>query len=176
MMKTPNLGVIVGNRGFFPDHLCDAGRKTILNVLQEEGVNAIALTPADTKFGSVESLADAQKCADLFKKHRDAIDGVLVSLPNFGDERAIANTLRWADLDVPVLVQAFPDDATKMTISDRRDSFCGKMSACNNLRQYDIKYSLTAQHTVDPRSDMFKADLQRFVSICRVVRGLRGAR
>ncbi len=175
-MNSPTLGVIVGNRGFFPDHLCDTGRKTILNVLQEEGVNAIALTPADTKFGSVESLADAQKCADLFKKHRDAIDGVLVTLPNFGDERAIANTLRWAELNVPVLVQAFPDDAARMTIADRRDSFCGKMSACNNLNQYGIKFSLTTLHTVNPESESFRADLGRFVSTCRVLRGLKGAR
>ena len=95
-LKTPTLGVIVGNRGFFPDHLCDTGRKTILKVLEEEGIKAITLTPADTKFGSVESLSDAHKCADLFKKHRDEIDGVLVTLPNFGDERGVANTLRWS--------------------------------------------------------------------------------
>jgi L-fucose isomerase-like protein len=175
-MNSPTLGVIVGNRGFFPDYLCDTGRKTILNVLQEEGINAIALTPEDTKFGSVESLADAHKCADLFKKHRDAIDGVLVTLPNFGDERAIANTLRWAELNVPVLVQAFPDDTTRMTITDRRDSFCGKMSACNNLNQYGIKFSLTTLHTVNPASESFRADLSRFVSTCRVLRGLKGAR
>lgn len=175
-MNNPTLGVIVGNRGFFPNHLCDTGRKTILNVLQEEGVNAIALTPADTKFGSVESLADAHKCADLFKKHRDDIDGVLVTLPNFGDERAIANTLRWAELNVPVLVHAFPDDAARMTIADRRDSFCGKMSACNNLNQYGIKFSLTTRHTVNPESESFRADLSRFVSTCRVLRGLKGAR
>ena len=61
---------------------------------------------------------------------------MIVSLPNFGDERAIADTMRLARLDVPVLVQATPDDASKMTILHRRDSFCGKMSACNNLRQY----------------------------------------
>lgn len=103
------LGVIVGNRGFFPDHLCAAGRETILKVLAAEGIKAIALEPEDTPFGSVESLSDAQKCADLFKAHRDEIDGVLVTLPNFGDERAIANTLRWAELNAPVLVQAFPD-------------------------------------------------------------------
>lgn len=176
MPDQPTLGVIVGNRGFFPDHLCDTGRKTILKVLQEEGINAIALTPADTKFGSVESLTDAHKCADLFKKHREEINGILVTLPNFGDERAIANTLRWADLNVPVLVQAFPDDAAQMMITDRRDSFCGKMSACNNLTQYGIKFSLTTLHTVNPESESFRADLRRFVSTCRVVRGLKGAR
>ena len=175
-LKQPVLGVIVGNRGFFPAHLCDSGRKTILKVLEKEGINAIALSPEDTQYGSIESLSDAQKCADLFKAHRDEIDGVLVTLPNFGDERAIANALRWADLNVPVLVQAFPDDAAKMTIADRRDSFCGKMSACNNLVQYGIKFSLTTLHTVDPENESFLADLRRFISVCRVVRGLRGAR
>jgi len=176
MLRQPTLGVIVGNRGFFPDHLCDTGRKTILKVLEAEGIKAIALTPEDTKFGSVETLADAQKCANLFKKHHDEIDGVLVALPNFGDERGIANTLRWSGLNVPVLVQAFPDDATLMTSADRRDSFCGKMSACNNLVQYGIKFSLTQLHAVNPESEVFRADLRHFVSICRVVRGLKGAR
>jgi L-fucose isomerase-like protein len=172
----PTLGVIVGNRGFFPNHLCEAGRETMLKVLEKEGIRTITLTPEDTPFGSIESLSDAQKCANLFKEHRDEIDGVLVTLPNFGDERAIANALRWAELNVPVLVQAFPDDAQNMTIADRRDSFCGKMSACNNLNQYGINFSLTSLHTVDPESDSFLADLQRFVSICRVVGGLKNAR
>ncbi len=175
-MKSPVLGVIVGNRGFFPDHLCESGRETVLRVLEDEGVEAVALQPEDTKFGSVESLTDAEKCAALFRQRRDEIDGVLVTLPNFGDERGVANALRWADLKVPVLVHAFPDDATKMTIDDRRDSLCGKISVCNNLRQYSIQYSLTSLHTVDPRSDGFRADLRRFVSTCRVVRGLRNAR
>ncbi|MBN1992484.1 MAG: L-fucose/L-arabinose isomerase family protein [Anaerolineae bacterium] len=175
-MKQVTLGVIVGNRGFFPSHLCSTGREIILKVLQEEGIKAIALSPDDTPYGSVESLSEAQKCADLFKKHRDEIDGILVTLPNFGDERGIANTLRFAGLNVPVLIQAFPDDAAKMTIADRRDSFCGKMSACNNLYQYGIKYSLTSLHTVDPESDSFRADLRRFAATCRVVGGLRGAR
>lgn len=175
-MDKVTLGVIVGNRGFFPSHLCETGRTTILKVLKEEGIEAITLSPEDTTYGSVESLADAHKCAELFKEHRGEIDGVLVTLPNFGDERAIANTLRWADLDVPVLIQAFPDDIKDMSIDNRRDSFCGKMSACNNLRQYGIKYSLTRLHTVDPESQDFREDLRRFASICRVVGGLKNSR
>lgn len=175
-MKPVTLGVIVGNRGFFPSHLCQTGRETILRVLAQEGIETVILSVEDTEYGSVESLTDAQKCADLFKKHRDAIDGVLVTLPNFGDERAIANTLRWAALDVPVLVHAFADDLTKMDLHWRRDSFCGKMSACNNLHQYGIKFSLTALHTVEPESDAFRVDLHNFTSVCRVVRGLRNAR
>jgi L-fucose isomerase-like protein len=129
MMDKLTLGVIVGNRGFFPSHLCETGRETVLNVLAEEGIEAIKLSQEDTTYGSIESLSDARKCAELFKRHRDEIDGVLVTLPNFGDERAIANALRWADLDVPVLIQAFPDDLQDMSIENRRDSFCGKMSA-----------------------------------------------
>ncbi|HEV8147258.1 MAG TPA: fucose isomerase, partial [Bryobacteraceae bacterium] len=104
-MKT-TFGVIIGNRGFFPDVLARDGREEILRVLAAQGYGAVCLTPEQTKFGSVESLGDARACADLFKQHRDEIDGVLVALPNFGDERAIANTLRFAGLDVPVLLQA----------------------------------------------------------------------
>jgi len=176
METIATLGVIVGNRGFFPDHLVDSGRKTILKVLEEECIKPVILPVDASKFGCVESNVDAQKCADLFKQHRGEIDGVLVTLPNFGEERPIANTLRWADLNVPVLIQAFPDDPAKMTIADRRDSFCGKMSCCNNLLQYGIQYSLTSQHTVAPESQSFRADLRRFASTCRVVRGLKGAR
>ena len=108
-MSKQVLGLIVGNRGFFPDHLCEAGRRTMIEVLESEGAEVVALTPADTKSGSVESLDDATKLAELFKRERDRISGVVVTLPNFGDERAIANVLRWANLGVPVLVQAFPD-------------------------------------------------------------------
>jgi len=170
------LGVIVGNRNFFPDHLCESGRKTVLEVLEREGIRAIIPPKEKTNCGAVETLAEARLCAEHFKKHRDEIDGVLVTLPNFGDERAVANTLRFSGLDVPVLLHAFGDVASKMTIKDRRDSFCGKMSAANNMRQYGIKYSLTRLHTVDPESDEFRADLRRFASICSVVGGLRGAR
>lgn len=174
--KQMTLGVIVGNRGFFPSHLCEAGRETILSVLDEEGIKPIAISPKETPYGSVESLGEAHKLADLFKAHADDIDGVLVTLPNFGDERAIANTLRWSDLDVPVLIHAYPDDAKRMTIDDRRDSFCGKMSLCNNLRQYDVKFTLTSLHTVDPQSESFRTDLRKFAATCRVVSGLKNAR
>ena len=175
-MKPVTFGVIVGNRGFFPGHLCKTGRKTMLKVLAEEGMGSVALAEEDTKFGSVESLADAQQLADLFKAHRDEIDGVIITLPNFGDERAIANVLRWAGLNVPVLVHAFPDEMGKMGITDRRDSCCGKMSACSNLTQYGIKYTLTSLHTMDPESEAFRQDLRNFAAMCRVVKGLRCAR
>jgi len=170
------LGIIVGNRAFFPAELARSGRETILRVLKEEGIGAVALTPEDTQYGSVVSYEDSKKCAALFKAHRDEIDGILITLPNFGEERGIADAIRLAGLDVPVLVHAFPDQLDRMTVQTRRDSFCGKMSVCNNLTQYDIPYSLTALHTMDPESAAFRADLQRFAAVCRVVKGLRHAR
>ncbi|MFN2217082.1 MAG: L-fucose/L-arabinose isomerase family protein [Anaerolineae bacterium] len=175
-MRQTTLGVIVGNRGFFPDHLCETGRQEMLRVLEEEGLKAIVLDTGETPFGSVETLEDAKKCAALFKEHAAKIDGILVTLPNFGDERAVATSIRLSGLDVPVLVQAFPDEVGKMTLADRRDSFCGKMSVCNNLSQYEIPYSLTTLHTVAPGSDSFRQDLSQFAATCRVVRGLRGSR
>jgi L-fucose isomerase-like protein len=165
--------LIVGNRGFFPDHLAKSGREEMLRVLELAGIDVVTLGVEESKYGAVETYEEAKRCAALFRKHSDRIDGVIVALPNFGDERAIADTLRLARLDVPVLVQATPDDPIKMTIAFRRDSFCGKMSACNNLRQYGIPYSLTASHTVAPDSPEFLKDIEWFAGVCRIVNGLR---
>ncbi|MBI4327118.1 MAG: fucose isomerase [Chloroflexi bacterium] len=176
MNISTTLGIIVGNRGFFPAHLCDAGRKEILATLEKLGFGVVILPTTATKFGAVESMADAQKCADLFKENAAKIDGLLVTLPNFGDERGVANAIRWSGLKVPVLVHAFNDDPRTMTIKDRRDSFCGKMSVCNNLRQYGIPFSLTRRHTCGPADASLRQDLDDFVVTCRVVRGLKNLR
>jgi L-fucose isomerase-like protein len=170
------FGLIVGNRGFFPDHLAKSGREEMIGVLEAAGHKVVVPGPEDTKFGAVESRAEALKCAELFRKHADEIDGIIVTLPNFGEERGIAEALRFADLRVPVLIQATPDTAGDMTIRDRRDSFCGKMSACNNLKQYGIPYSLTKLHTEAPTSTEFRCDLSWFGAVCRVVNGLRRLR
>jgi L-fucose isomerase-like protein len=170
------MGLIVGNRGFFPDHLAKSGREEMLQVLESAGIDVVVLTPEQSKHGAVETHEEAKRCAALFRAASERIDGVIVTLPNFGDERAIADTLRLARLNVPVLVQATPDTPSKMTIAHRRDSFCGKMSACNNLKQYAIPYSLTTLHTVAPNSEEFKKDLTWFAGVCRVVNGLRNLR
>jgi L-fucose isomerase-like protein len=175
-MKKMVMGLIVGNRGFFPDHLAKSGREDMLRVLGAAGMDVIALTPEQSKHGAVETREESNRCAELFRRNQDRIDGVIVTLPNFGEERAIADTLRLANLRVPVLIQATPDEPQKMTIASRRDSFCGKMSACNNLRQYGIPYSITTLHTESPASPEFATDLQWFAAVCRVVNGFRNLR
>uniref|UniRef100_A0A7C1JKD6 Fucose isomerase n=1 Tax=Caldilinea aerophila TaxID=133453 RepID=A0A7C1JKD6_9CHLR len=172
----PTLGIIVGNRNFFADSLVAEGRKKILAKLAEFGIDVVIVDEQTTKLGAVETWADAQKCADLFKRNRDRIDGILVTLPNFGDEKGIADAIHLSGLNVPVLVHAFPDTTSELTVAGRRDAFCGKFSVTNNLYQYGIKFSLTQNHTVDPDKEEFKQEIERFVRLCRTVRGMRSAR
>jgi L-fucose isomerase-like protein len=175
-LKKTCFGLIVGNRAFFPDELAREGRAHMTKLLKDLGYAVVVLGLKDTKFGCVETWQDAKACADLFKKNRQKIDGVIVTLPNFGDERGVADTLKMAELDVPVLLHAWDDDRKKMTIDHRRDSFCGKMSACNNLVQYGIPFSLTARHTMDPTAKEFVEEIHWFAGVCRVVNGLRHCR
>src|ERR1051325_4433845 len=148
-----SLGVIIGNRDFFPDKLVGECRSDLMEAFQK-----------------------AQKCAALFKKHADEIMGVLVVLPNFGDEKEVAETLKLTGLNVPVLVQAYPDDLNKLDVARRRDAWCGKISVCNNLYQYGIKYTITKQHVIHPSNPEFIQELKDFVAVCRVVKGLRKVR
>jgi L-fucose isomerase-like protein len=170
------LGVIIGNRDFFPDRLVTEARIDILQVFETLNLKPIILDEQTSKLGGVETFRDAQECAALFKRHEHEIMGVLVILPNFGDERGIAETLKLAGLNVPVLVQAYPDDLNKLDVARRRDAWCGKISACNNLYQYGIKYSITNQHVIHPSEPAFAKELMDFVAVCRVVKGLRKVR
>lgn len=175
-MTQATLAVIVGNRDFFPDRLVTEARDDILNLFKEMDIEPVILAEDETKLGGVETWEHAKKCAALFKANQDKIDGVLVVLPNFGDEKGVADTINLSGLQVPILVQAYPDDPNEFTVERRRDGFCGKISVCNNLRQYGYPFSLTELHTVYPTSDEFKADLKKFVGVCRVVKGMRHAR
>jgi L-fucose isomerase-like protein len=170
------LGVIIGNRDFFPDKLVAEARVEILDLFKKLKIKPILLSETDSKLGGVETFAEAQQCAELFRKHADQLDGILVSLPNFGDEKGVAETIHWSGLKVPVLIQAYPDDLGKMDVVNRRDAWCGKISVCNNLYQFGIKYSLTSKHVVSPSSESFINDLKDFIAVCRVVKGVRKVR
>ena len=170
------LGVIFGNRDFFPDGLVAEARRDLLELFAGMGVKVVALTPEQTKLGAVETWQHAVLCGALLREAKREIDGVVVCLANFGDEKGVADALRLSELTCPILVQACPDDLDQFGLERRRDSFCGKISVCNNLRQYGMKYSLTRDHTVAIKSERFKEDLVDFLSVCRVVKGLRRVR
>ena len=139
-------------------------------------MDPIWLTESDSKLGAVETWADAVKCGELFRANRQRIEGMLVCLPNFGDEKGVADAIRLSELNVPILVQACPDDLDQFGLTRRRDAFCGKISVCNNLRQYGHKFTLTHDHTTAILSEGFRRDLESFFAVCRVVRGMRRVR
>lgn len=170
------LGVIIGNRDFFPDALITEARRDLIQLFDQISVEPVWLTESDSKLGAVETWADAARCGQLFRANRDRIEGILVCLPNFGDEKGVADAIRLSDLNVPILIQACPDDLDQFGLTRRRDAFCGKISVCNNLRQYGHKFGLTHDHTAAILSDAFQKDLLDFFAICRVVRGMRRVR
>jgi len=177
MNKKQTFAVIVTSRNIFPAQLALQERRNICAKLNEMGFDAILLAEDEVPNGAVETYNDAKQCAALFKQRREDIDGVIVVLPNFGDEQAVTQAIDMSQLNVPVLVQACDEaDATKLALGKRRDSFCGKLSLCNNLYQYGIPFTNTTYHTCGINSDIFTEDLSRFAAICRVVNGLRGAR
>ena len=127
-MKKNTLGIVIGNRDFFPDHLITEARKDILDLLSKNKIESVILSDQDTKKGGVETFQDAQKCSNLFKENHEQIDGILVVLPNFGDEKGVADTLKLSKLNLPVLIVAYPDDLNKFDQKNRRDAYCGKIS------------------------------------------------
>jgi L-fucose isomerase-like protein len=176
MQKKITFGVIVGTRNIFNAQLAVAERKKLLSLLEKLGFGYVIPDAEATAAGAIETRVDAKICAELFKAHRDAIDGIIVVLPNFGDELGIIQALEIAKLNVPVLVQACNDQIDKVDVKSRRDAFCGKISVCNNLVQYKIPFTDTTEHTCDIDGKLFAEDVKNFAAVCRVVKGLRNAR
>lgn len=168
--------MIIATRNIFNFKLAVEARKKVLSRLEELGFGYVILPEKETPTGNVEGYPDAKKCAELFRKNRDRIEGILVVLPNFGDELGVVNTIRLSELKVPVLVQACDDENDKVDVKSRRDAFCGKLSVCNNLYQYGIKFTDTIYHTYSLDSPEFAADIRKFAGICRVVKGLKNLR
>lgn len=172
------FGIIIGTRAYFNSELAKDVRKQLLKTLADEGYDYVILPEDATPTGSssIETREDGLKCAELFRQNRDRIDGIIVSLPNFGFEIGIINAISVADLNVPVLVQACDDENDKVDLDSRRDAFCGKISVCNNLYQYGIPFTDTTLHTYSIYSELLAKDINKFAGICRVVNGLRHAR
>ncbi len=174
--KRITFGIVVSNRGFFNEQLALDSGKELFRVLDILGYSYIAPEPDGSFHGIVSTLDDAKVCARVLREHSDEIDGIIVILPNFGDEQSVVESINRSGLHVPVLVQASNDEIDKVDVKSRRDAFCGKISVCNNLYQYNIPFTDTTEHTTDISGADFKADINRFAALCRVVTGLRHTR
>lgn len=171
-----SLGVVIGSRAFFSPAPCRAARDEVLAQLERLGIDAVILPFDATANGAVQSIADADLYARYFREQAHRIDGLVICLPNFGDEIAVAELVNRARLNVPILLQASNDEVAKVGVHERRDAFCGKISVSNNFWQYGIPFSETTSHTCDTWGEEFGRDLERFARLCRTVRGLRSAR
>ncbi len=165
------FALVFGNRGFFPSHYMTSARKEVGGVLKRLGHDVLMLDDKATRLGAVETAAEGRVFADFVRQNRTSIDGVILSLPNFGDENGAMEALR--DVDVPVFIHAYPDELDKLGPKERRDSFCGKLSVMDVLKQARIRFTNLIPHTVHPQSAQFEQNIADFDRICRVTRGLR---
>ena len=160
-----------GNRGFFPETLIAGARKEIGIALEKSGYGAIMMGSSETRYGAIETPADGGKFARFLSANKGKYDGVIICLPNFGDETGAVAAVR--DCGTPVLIHAYPDELNKMDMSMRRDSFCGKFSVMDVLYQYGIPFTALMPHTVHPLNADFANNLDVFAGICKVVNGMR---
>jgi L-fucose isomerase-like protein len=168
---TTTFALYFGNRGFFPEKLVSAARTEMTRVLAKLGFGAIGMDPGATRFGTVEGTEDGIKYARFLKANAGKFDGVILCLPNFGDETGAIAALQ--DCGVPILVQAYPDEPGKMGFADRRDAFCGKFSVMDVFCQYGLPFTTFRPHTVAPASPAFAQQVRDFAAVCRVVKGMR---
>jgi len=178
MNKKITFGIILATRSYFNSALAKDVRETLTELLITNGYDYVILDENDTSTGSgsMETREDGIKCAELFKKNRERIDGIIITLPNFGFEIGIITAIQISNLNVPILVQACDDENDKVDLDNRRDAFCGKLSVCNNLYQYGIPFTDTTLHTYSVKSSLLLEDIHRFAAVCRVVNGIRHAR
>ena len=173
-MKKITFALLFGNRGFFPGTVIAAAREEMCTAVKLAGAEALCMDPALTRYGAVETREEGKAFADFLKAHEGEYDGLIICLPNFGDENGIKEAIK--DVRVPILLQAYPDELDKLDFANRRDAFCGRLGLCAVLKQMGVKFVSGSTFVAKPLSDGFHKDLVSFVSTCRIVRKLRHAR
>ena len=165
------FALYIGNRGFFPGEVIESARQEMIAAIEASGNFCIYPDVERTAYGAVETAKEGRLFAEFLEENRGKFQGIVLCLPNFGDENGALAALK--DAAVPILVQAYPDELGKMDFAHRRDAMCGKFAMCNVLRQAGIPFTQTAAFVEDPKSDAFCEDLKRFAKVCRVVWGLK---
>lgn len=167
------FAILVGNRGFFPASLISEAREEIPRLLREWGHEVIMLPEDATRYGAVETPREGEIFADLLSENEDRCGGIIISLPNFGDETGAVTAVKNAG--IPILIQAYPDELDKMAPELRRDAFCGKLSIMDVFRQYGVRFTAVKPHVVSPRDPRFRENVDYFDRVCSVVAGMREA-
>lgn len=170
-VKKTTFALFFGNRGFFPASLISGARQDLVQALKKLGHGALIMDEKATRHGAVETVKEGEVYAEFLRQNRGKFGGVILCLPNFGDETGAIAALK--DAGVPILVQAYPDELDKLGPARRRDSFCGKFSIMDVFFQYQLPFTALQPHTVHPKSAAFAANIDYFDRVCRVVNGMR---
>lgn len=168
------LALLIANRGFFPSTVIDAAREEMKEAAKRQDIELLLMEEGLTKYGAVETRGEGIVYAQFLKQHYGEYDGLIICLPNFGDENGIKAAIK--DVQVPILLQAYPDELGKLDFANRRDAFCGKLGLCAVLKQMKTKFVLGESHVVHPLSDAFAKDLSDFAAICRIVKTMKHLR
>lgn len=169
--RKPRFALFFGNRGFFPASLMETARKELPDALRKLGYESVLLDAAATRHGAVETAEEGRIFRNFLDAHKQNIDGVILSLPNFGDENGAVAALK--DAGVPIFIQAYPDELDKMAPDKRRDSFCGKFSIMDVFSQYGIPFTIMKPHTVYPGTGVFAENIGSFAKTCSVVHAMK---
>lgn len=170
-MQKSRFALFFGNRGFFPGSLMAGARQELSRTLKAWGHECLMLDEDATRYGAVETPQEGEVYANFLRAHRGQYDGVILCLPNFGDETGAVAALQ--DADVPILIQAYPDELDKMGPEVRRDAFCGKFSIMDVFYQYGLRFTALKPHVVHPTDGRFRDNIAHFDRVCRVVKGMR---
>ena len=168
------LALLVANRGFFPDSVINSAREEMKQAAEKAGVELLIMDTSLTRFGAVETRQEGETYAEFLKEHDGTYDGLILCLPNFGDENGIKEAIR--DIKVPILLQAYPDELGKLDFANRRDAFCGKLGLCAVLKQMQVPFVSGEPFVMHPLSEEFSKELKDFIAICRIVKRMRHMR
>jgi L-fucose isomerase-like protein len=169
--RQTTFALYFGNRGFFPEKLISGARQELTAALSGMGYGALLMDESLTRYGAIEGVDDGIQYARFLKANQGRYDGVILCLPNFGDETGAIAALQ--ECGVPIFIHAYPDELDKMGFADRRDAFCGKFSVMDVFCQYGLPFTTFQPHTVAPSNKIFETQIHQFAAVCRVVKGMR---
>ena len=109
------------------------------------GYGYICMDESKTRYGAVETIAEGEEYAKFLEENRGDYDGIILCLPNFGDENGAMTAFK--NIDVPVLVHGrLVGFSEEIDLSEYgiHDIIWGR---CDYARQYYADKYLVTGHT-----------------------------
>ena len=106
MHKKITFALYFGNRGFFPGDLIAGAIADMKKAVTDCGFDYICMQEDLTRYGAVETLEEGKKYAAFLKENEGKFDGIILCLPNFGDENGIKAALRARTLKTMIMTIA----------------------------------------------------------------------